>query len=171
MNAVGGIQRVMKPGDLVIPDQIIDYTWGRDHSYSDGAGDPLLHVDFTHPYSRELSAQLLSAIEELDREVPHYATGTYAATQGPRLESAAEIRRLLRDGCDVVGMTGMPEAGLTRELELAYACICIVVNPAAGLSDVPITMADIEQVLQRNATVIGEILALLLQKRARTHTG
>lgn len=166
VNAVGGILPVMRPGDLVIPDQIIDYTWGREHSYSDGEGAPLQHVDFSHPYDPGLCAELLDAIESLDRHIPHYSTGTYGATQGPRLETAAEIQRLHRDGCAIVGMTGMPEAALAAELGLAYASICMVVNPAAGLSDQPITMAEIERVLQRNATLIGEILALLLQKRA-----
>jgi 5'-methylthioinosine phosphorylase len=169
VNAVGGIQSVMSPGDLVIPDQLIDYTWGRSHSFSDGVGAELQHVDFTHPYTPGLCAELLAAIESVDRHIPHYCTGTYGATQGPRLETSAEIRRMQRDGCDVVGMTGMPEAALARELGLAYACMCMVVNPAAGLSDVPITMEDIEAVLHRNAALIGEILALLLQKRAQTH--
>lgn len=171
INAVGGIQPVMHPGDLVIPDQLIDYTWGREHTYSDGSarGDiELQHVDFTHPYDRALSAELLAAIEELDREVRHFSTGTYAATQGPRLESAAEIRRLRQDGCDIVGMTAMPEAALAAELDLSYASICMVVNPAAGLSDKPLTMADMEAVLQRDAAAIAGILAQLFQRRAQT---
>lgn len=130
VNAVGGISADCAPGTLVVPDQLIDYSWGRAHSYCDGVGMPLEHVDFTEPYSATVREWLLWAgaaagIEPRDG-------GTYAATQGPRLETAAEIDRCARDGCDIVGMTGMPEAALARELELDYACCAVVVNWAAG---------------------------------------
>ena len=140
-SAVGGIGAAMRPGDVVIPDQIIDYTWGREHTFHDGTGDFLDHVDFTHPYSPALRAQIIRAAKRAGVEV--HTSGTYAATQGPRLESAAEIDRLERDGGDVVGMTGMPEAGLAREAGIDYAAIAIVVNPAAGRGDGPITMDQI----------------------------
>ena len=167
VNAVGGIQEVMQPGDLVFPDQIIDYTWGREHTYSDGAGSELAHVDFTHPYDRDLRMLLVEAAAEVAGDTRYFSTGTYAATQGPRLESAAEIKRLRQDGCDLVGMTGMPEAGLARELNLAYACICMVVNPAAGLSETLITLEAMEGILRRNAAVISEILVAALRRRAQ----
>lgn len=130
VNAVGGISADCAPGTLVIPDQLIDYTWGRAHSYCDADAMPLEHVDFTAPYASAVREWLLWAgaaagVEPRDG-------GTYAATQGPRLETAAEIDRLERDGCDIVGMTGMPEAALARELQLDYACCAVVVNWAAG---------------------------------------
>lgn len=130
INAVGGIARAAVPGRLVIPNQIIDYTWGREHTYTGDSRFPLLHVDFTEPFTPPLRDRLLVAAGALGLDVMR--TATYGATQGPRLESAAEIDRLERDGCHVVGMTGMPEAGLARELAIPYAMCCVVVNHAAG---------------------------------------
>ncbi|WP_206202925.1 S-methyl-5'-thioinosine phosphorylase [Thioalkalivibrio sp. XN8] len=130
VNAVGGISGDCGPGSLVIPDQLIDYTWGRAHTYCDGEAEPLRHVDFTEPYTNEVREWLLWAGAAAGLE-PRDG-GIYAATQGPRLETAAEVDRLARDGCDVIGMTGMPEAALARELGLEYACCAVVVNWAAG---------------------------------------
>ena len=130
VNAVGGIARAALPGGLVIPDQIIDYTWGREHTYTGDNRFPLQHVECTEPFSSALRERLLAAARAIELDV--LRTGVYGATQGPRLESAAEIDRLERDGCDVVGMTGMPEAALARELDLSYAVCCVVVNQAAG---------------------------------------
>jgi 5'-methylthioinosine phosphorylase len=130
VNAVGGISDDCQPGLLVIPDQLIDYTWGRHHSYSDGAGRPLRHVDFTQPYSESVRRDLLGAAGRAGLNVRD--GGVYGVTQGPRLETAAEIDRMARDGCDLVGMTGMPEAALARELDLDFACCAMVVNRAAG---------------------------------------
>lgn len=130
INAVGGIGAAFAPGTLAVPDQIIDYSWGRVHSFYDEPGEALQHVDFTEPYSRALREVLLAAAARAN--LPVRDGGVYAVTQGPRLETAAEIDRLARDGCDIVGMTGMPEAGLARELGLAYACCAVVVNRAAG---------------------------------------
>lgn len=130
INAVGGIDRAAGPGRLVLPDQIIDYTWGREHTFSGDTRFPLKHVDFTEPFTPQLRRRLLAAAGVLGLDIMR--TATYGATQGPRLESAAEIDRLERDGCHVVGMTGMPEAGLARELGLSYAMCCVVVNQAAG---------------------------------------
>lgn len=144
--AVGGIASFAGPGVLVIPDQIIDYTWGREHTFADGADLPLLHVDFTAPYCGKVRAELLDAARGADLDV--HDGGCYGATQGPRLETAAEVLRLQRDGCDVVGMTGMPEAGLAREAELCYAGVCVVANWAAGKAEGEITMADIERELE-----------------------
>lgn len=144
-NAVGGIDPALAPGALVVPDQLIDYTWGREHTYADSALAPLQHVDFTQPYHETTRQALIAAA--LSSGIPVHRNGVYAATQGPRLESAAEIRRLRRDGCDLVGMTGMPEAGLAREKKLPYACLALVVNAAAGTSAREITLADIEAVM------------------------
>ena len=130
INAVGGITPAAAPGRLVIPDQLIDYTWGREHTFTGDSRFPLAHVEFTAPFSAPLRSLLLAAAVNCGLEV--LPAGTYGATQGPRLESAAEIDRLERDGCHVVGMTAMPEAGLARELDLSYAICCMVVNRAAG---------------------------------------
>ncbi len=128
--SVGGIRADLSPGVIVLPHQIIDYTYGRAFTYFDGRDRPLTHIDFTQPYSHKLRQQILDAARLA--KVPCLDGGVYAATQGPRLETAAEINRLERDGADMVGMTGMPEAALARELGLSYAAIAVVVNHAVG---------------------------------------
>lgn len=128
--SVGGIRDDLNPGDIVIPHQIIDYTWGRKSTYFDGNGTPVVHVDFTEPYDGELRRLLIQAAAEAGIVIKD--GGVYGATQGPRLETAAEICRYEREGVDVVGMTGMPEAVLARELEIPYAAINLVANHAAG---------------------------------------
>ena len=130
INAVGGITADARPGWLVFPDQIIDYTWGRDHTFNDTTDEPVQHVDFTAPFAGELRAELVEHSRRLG--LHHLDRGTCGVTQGPRLETAAEVDRLERDGCHVVGMTAMPEAVLARELALDYAVCAVVVNPAAG---------------------------------------
>jgi len=142
VSAVGGISDHMTPGTLCIPDQIIDYTWGRSHTYSEGHAAGVAHVDFTHPYCEALRLCLAEAAANAGLAVVD--KGTCGITQGPRLETAAEIRRLARDGCDLVGMTGMPEAGLARERSLCHANLSLVVNRAAGLGDGLINAAEIE---------------------------
>jgi len=124
--AVGGINETMPPETVVIPDQIIDYTYSRKHTYYEDELETVQHIDFTEPYSKALRNRLLAVSNDL------IDGAVYAATQGPRLETAAEILRLKRDGCDIVGMTGMPEAALARELDIEYACCALVVNWAAG---------------------------------------
>jgi len=141
MAAVGGITSEMGPGKLAIPDQIIDYTWGRGHTFFEQDLTQVTHIDFSEPYCEELRQTLIAAGAESGIGV--VANGTYGATQGPRLESAMEIVRLERDGCDLVGMTGMPEAALARELGLCYACCAVVANWAAGKQEGPITMEEI----------------------------
>lgn len=133
INAVGGIAEAFGPRVVAVPDQIIDYTYGRLHTLSEEPGSEVLHVDFTEPYCAKLRANILSAAEKI--AMPMVDFGCYGATQGPRLETRAEIARMRRDGCDLVGMTGMPEAGLARELGLDYACLAIVANWAAGCGD------------------------------------
>ncbi len=132
INTVGEISARAACGSLVLPDQLIDYSWGREHTYSGTAAFPLRHVEFTTPFC----TQLRDLLDHAARQAGIALTfgGTYGVTQGPRLETAAEIDRLERDGCDLVGMTAMPEAGLARELELSYAICCVVVNQAAGRS-------------------------------------
>ncbi|HSD38592.1 MAG TPA: S-methyl-5'-thioinosine phosphorylase [Rhodocyclaceae bacterium] len=155
--SVGGIRADMLPGALVAPDQIIDYTHGRDATYFDG-DTKVVHVDFTEPYSQVLRQRLLAAAKAVDHAMIDGAV--YAATQGPRLESAAEINRLERDGADIVGMTGMPEAVLARELELPYAAIGVVANYAAGRGDSAhgITMDVIEKTLHQ---AMGQVKTVL----------
>jgi 5'-methylthioinosine phosphorylase len=126
----GGIGAAFAPGTLAVPDQIIDYTWGRAATYFDGDDGVVKHIDFTQPYDAALRARLLQAARSAGE--PLHDGGVYAVTQGPRLESAAEIQRLARDGAHLVGMTGMPEAALARELGLPYATLALVVNAAAG---------------------------------------
>lgn len=130
--SVGGI-RGHRPGELVLPHQLIDYTYDRQHTYFDGGDMKVVHADFTHPYTPGLRATCLAAAKQAGITVGD--GGVYAAVQGPRLETAAEIDRLDRDGATMVGMTGMPEAALARELELPYAAICVIVNHAAGRGD------------------------------------
>lgn len=156
--SVGGIRSDLVPGTLVVPDQIIDYTWGRIGTFFDRADEPVHHIDFTHPYDRILRQRILTAAERAGE--PMLDGAVYAATQGPRLETAAEIVRLERDGADVVGMTGMPEAALARELNLPYAAINVVANYAAGKGDSAggIAFSDIEDVLQDAMARVRSVL-------------
>jgi len=145
VNAVGGIRADMQPGRVIVPHQIIDYTHSRINTFFEDDLNHVTHIDFTEPYCESLRQQLIAAGSASGIEV--IGEGTYAATQGPRLESAAEIDRLERDGCDLVGMTGMPEAALARELALCYACISVVANMGAGRSEEELTMEMIERTL------------------------
>lgn len=158
--AVGGIRADMGPGRLVIPDQVIDYTWGRSSTFFEDGFEDVTHIDFTEPYCDELRQQLFKAA--FAANIKLVDGGTYAATQGPRLETAAEIERLERDGCHLVGMTGMPEAALARELDLCYACCAVVANWAAGKTDGIITMEDIEENLKGGMQRLGDLLESLM---------
>ena len=156
VNAVGGIGSAMAAGSIVIPDQLIDYTYGREHTFSDGDEPDLQHIDFTYPFSPSLRDKLLIAAEKSAIIVTE--KGVYGVTQGPRLETVAEVNRLQHDGCDIVGMTAMPEAALARELNMDYASLCLVVNPAAGQSDVLITMEDIHAVIDIGMVTVKRLL-------------
>ena len=160
INTVGGISGAMRPGLLMIPDQVIDYTWGREHTFDDGSAGHLQHIDFTEPYDRRLRQGLINAANAA--KIPHEPCGVHGVVQGPRLETAAEVQRMARDGCDVVGMTGMPEASLARELGLPLASICMVVNPAAGLGDLPLTLDMMRQILTQEAAVVRNLLGNFL---------
>jgi len=130
VNSVGGIQADLVPGTVVIPEQIIDYSWGRKSTFFEGAEQAVTHVDFTYPYDEGVRQSLIEAAKKAKEQI--VVGGVYACTQGPRLETAAEINRLERDGATMVGMTGMPEAALARELGLKYAALGIISNHAAG---------------------------------------
>lgn len=166
VNAVGGITERMLPGTLVLPDQIIDYSWGREHTCFTGEHKFDRHVDFTWPYDAALGRILLESAHMQD--LPLQKGAVYACTQGPRLETAAEVRRLQQDGCDLVGMTGMPEAGLARELQLRYACIALVVNKAAGMGTGEITAEEMERHLAAGINKIRVILQAALPQLAQT---
>ena len=167
VTSVGGIHDDLGPGTLVLPDQIIDYTHSRDHTYFEGRessiGAPVSHIDFTLPYSKPLRERILAAALKAGETL--HDGGVYGASQGPRLETAAEIRRMERDGCDLVGMTGMPEAALARELGLEYACLSVVVNHAAGKGDSgeSISLDHVGQVMQRSIARVLRILEALVQ--------
>lgn len=156
--SVGGIRSDLQPGEIVVPNQIIDYTWGRKSTYFEGNGTPVTHVDFTEPYDADLCRRIVEAAATLGIEIK--VGGVYAATQGPRLESAAEINRFERDGADLVGMTGMPEAVLARELGLPYAAINVVANHAAGRGSSAngIHFDSLEHVLQE---AMGQVRAII----------
>lgn len=158
--AVGGIRDDMTPGVIALPDQLVDYTWGRPCTFFEDSLDQVTHIDLTEPYCGELRARLIAAARALKLAVRECCT--YAAMQGPRLETAAEVRKLERDGCDVVGMTGMPEAALARELGLRYATCAVVANRAAGKLPGEITMAEIERNLICGMDQVKMLLARVI---------
>jgi 5'-methylthioadenosine phosphorylase len=155
--SVGGIRNAA-PGDLVLPHQLIDYTHDREATFFDGGDQRVVHVDFTHPYVPALRAKCLSAAQAAG--IPLADGGVYGAVSGPRLETAAEVDRLDRDGATLVGMTGMPEAALARELGIPYAALAVVVNHAAGRGDSSeqVSMDDIAKVLE---TAMDKVRVLL----------
>jgi len=177
INAVGGINPQLTPGQLAIPDQLVDYTYNRPNTFFEADLDEIVHIDFTHPYSEKLRHMLIVAAEEVDDEMDEsdenlpFTKGTYACMQGPRLETAAEIVRLRRDGCDMVGMTGMPEAALAREMHLRYACLALSVNRAAGLENHPITMDMINKVLASAMDDVKQILRRFIGIYLREQSG
>lgn len=156
---VGGIRSDLPPGALAVPDQLIDYSTGRASTYYSGPDQPVVHIDFTRPYDADLRQRLLGAARALGTAMVD--GGCYGCTQGPRLETAAEIRRLERDGCDLVGMTGMPEAALAREAELPYAALAVVANHAAGKGDAQAAIplhaigAVLDEAMSRVVAILG----------------
>jgi len=160
VNAVGGIHAAMGSGHFCVPHQLIDYSYGRAHTFFEGDLEHVTHIDFSYPYDEPLRARLIGALS--GEGFAFSSHGVYGCTQGPRLETAAEIARMERDGCDIVGMTGMPEAALARELELPYACLALVVNPAAGKSGGVITMDEIEAALREGIGKARAVLARVL---------
>ncbi len=160
---VGGIRADLGPGTLVVPDQIIDYTSGRAGTFFEGPGKPVTHIDFTLPYNEWVRVRLAQAAADVGESLVLGAT--YGCAQGPRLETAAEIRRMERDGCDLVGMTGMPEAALARELAIPYAALAVVANHAAGKGDsrAGISLESINQTLDVAMNRVRRILARCLK--------
>lgn len=157
VNAVGGLRAELGPRTLVLPDQLIDYTHGRLASFCDMEGAEVEHIDFSEPYSASLRQTLLAAAQRSGLSL--IDGGCYGATQGPRLETRAEIARMKRDGCDLVGMTGMPEAALARELKLDYACLALVANYAAGCGDE--AEISIEEIFEHLKSATAEVPRLL----------
>ena len=164
INAVGGITGAYAPGTLCLPDQLIDYTWGRAHTFSMGAGDALWHIEFAAPFDGPLRSALLGAAKAVAIEVKD--GGCVGVCQGPRLETAAEIKRLKQDGCDLVGMTSMPEAALAREAGLDYASICVSANWAAGVGKQAVNMADIEATLKDGMKAVRALLERFFKEPA-----
>ena len=163
INSVGAIDPGFEPGALAIPDQLIDYTWGREHSFYDGSKDELEHVEFSEPFDPELRGRIAAAAQAIGCSI---RAGVYGVTQGPRLETVAEINRLERDGCAMVGMTAMPEAALARELGIAYAVCAVAVNHAAGRGAGDTIHAQLERHaglgMERVATLLDELVPNLL---------
>ncbi len=165
VNVVGGIHPKMPPGAWVIPDQLIDYSWGREHTYFEGeheavVGKKVDHIDFTHPYSPVLREKLIAFFNV---EAIHFVDfGCYACTQGPRLETAAEILRLKQASCDIVGMTAMPEAALARELSIEYASLCLVANWGAGLESEELSIEEIMMTVAEKMALAVKFLPKLI---------
>ena len=170
INAVGGINAHAGPGSIIVPTQIVDYTWGRVSTFFEENLEEVVHIDFTNPFSDELGRRVLAALyKELeDREDSRTVLkhGTYGCTQGPRLESAAEILRMKQDGCDIVGMTAMPEVALAREKGMHYSMIALSVNWAAGIVPGVITMDEIRLVLAEGTDFIQQVVVRLLENSA-----
>lgn len=173
-NVVGGITDIMPPRALAIPHQLIDYTWGREHTFYDGqhadtsfVGKAVEHIDFTHPYSEALRQRILSFLDLAN--IAHVNYGTYGCTQGPRLETAAEVTRLANDGCDLVGMTAMPEASLAAELEIDYAALSLVVNWAPGIAEEELSLDSIMQIVDEEMGKVRHFLPDLIEFIALDH--
>lgn len=164
-NCVGAINRDIAPSDLVIPDQLIDYTYGRDNSFAHEHDAHTGHFDFTQPFDENMRMRLISAAQAVNEDGNLRREGCYAVTQGPRFETIAEIQRCARDGCDIVGMSLMPEAALARQAGIAYASLCPVVNYAAGCGGGPV---DIEDMLKLMASFEIKWLEIVAQLAAVT---
>ena len=158
--AVGGIREDMSPANIAVPDQIIDYTWGRSNTFHENESDQVVHIDFTSPYCEDLRRKLVTSASAVN--VGIIVGGTYGAVQGPRLETSAEILRMEQDGCDIVGMTGMPEASLAREINLCYSTCAVVANWAAGKGQGDIKMEEIETNLKTGMSDVTKILEVLV---------
>ncbi|PCJ28661.1 MAG: 5'-methylthioadenosine phosphorylase [SAR86 cluster bacterium] len=171
VNAVGGIVDSLGPGSFAVPDQLIDYSHSRKETFFESGLTQVTHIDFSHPYTNKLRACILRALTTVNENSPtkHEVLdgGVYACTQGPRLETAAEIRRLKRDGCDMVGMTGMPEAALAREMNIEYASLALSVNWAAGITDALISLDEIHQILANGMEFVAAVLKEVIQDTGR----
>jgi len=164
VSAVGGITADFAPGTLAAPDQLIDYTWGREHTYSDSGHAPLVHADFTHPYEGPLRHMLLQSAA--GQSIDIIDGGCIGVFQGPRLESAAEVEKARRDGCHMAGMTSLPEAGLARELGLDFAGVAVVSNWGAGIGGDTISEEDIAETLKEPMSRVRALVRALVQTLA-----
>ncbi|MDO5531399.1 S-methyl-5'-thioinosine phosphorylase [Sutterella sp.] len=173
VGTVGGIGEAMTAGTLMVPDQLLDYTWGREHTYYDSPEAGVKHIDFTLPFDENLSGLLVRAARRTGNTIVE--GGCYACTQGPRLETAAEVQRFARDGANVIGMTLYPECALARELELPYAGLCVSVNSAAGLreSRKVIRFEALAEAVNRAVAGAVEVVreALRLERELREENG
>ena len=160
INAVGSIKENIQPGSLIIPDQIIDYTTSRTNTFFEEGLSQVVHIDFTEPFCESLRQSIIQSAKE--KSINVISQGTYAATQGPRLETAAEVNRLDKDGCHLVGMTCMPEAALAREQELCYASISVVANLAAGRGSEDLTMEVIVNNLNNGMEQVRQLLEAVI---------
>ena len=165
VTAVGGITKIMTPMRWVVPAQIIDYTYGREHTFNEYDEAKVNHIDFTYPFDDDIRSKLQHAVTMSNMMC--IAKATYGVTQGPRLETITEIKRMKKEGCDIVGMTAMPEAALARELGINYATLSLVVNWAAGVHDETITMEMIEQHLERGMGQVMQLLGRVLSNPAK----
>ena len=165
IGAVGGIAADCGPVTIVVPDQIVDYTYGREHTFYDTLPPGEGHIGFSYPYDELLREQLLAGAREAG--VSLVENGVYGITQGPRLETAAEIRRMAQDGCTIVGMTGMPEAALAREAGLGYAALTMVVNWAAGLEPHEIDFSEVEEYIDQGSAAIRSVIEKTFAARAQ----
>ncbi|MDP6651357.1 MAG: S-methyl-5'-thioinosine phosphorylase [Gammaproteobacteria bacterium] len=167
VNAVGGIHENLAPGAFAIPDQIIDYTYGRSATYFEEDLESVTHIDFTNPFAETLRRTLLDSVNAANKASNRARLimdgGVYGCMQGPRLETAAEVSKLKQDGCDLLGMTAMPEAALARELGMGYAMLALSVNWAAGLFEGEIRMEEITAVVEDGMDFVVCVLQSLLQ--------
>lgn len=159
--AVGGIHEPYRPAALALPDQLIDYSWGREHTYSDSDSAPLVHVDFTNPYEGPMRQTLLQAAQKSSLDIVD--GGCIGVFQGPRLESSAEVEKARRDGCDMAGMTALPETGLARELGLDYAGLAVISNWGAGVKNERLSEADIAETLQEPMARVRKLLKTVIE--------
>ena len=169
VTAVGTVSWDLAVPAVVVPDQIIDYTQGRAQTYFDNV---LHHIDFTHPFDLAMRRELIDILRSMAPNYPELVfseAGTYGCTEGPRLETAAEIARLRQDGCHIVGMTAMPEAALARELDIPYAGLSVTVNPGAGMVDRDITLPEIEAAMTEGLEWVKEVLRILVTTSASSH--
>ncbi len=162
VGAVGGIHTDCTVGSLVVPDQIIDYTYDRESTFFDGGDDPVEHIDFSYPYNEELRGLLIAGGKSVD-DVNIVESGTYGATRGPRFDTAAEARRMQHDGCTIAGMTGMPEASLAAELKIDYACLGVVINRAAGIDNSAIDVAELPTKIEQGTISARAVLRSTLR--------
>ena len=163
VNAVGGIDA--PPQSIIIPDQVIDYSCNREHTFFDGDNPRAGHIDFTYPYSETIRRRIIAAGERCDIQLTR--SGTYGCSNGPRFETSAEIVKMRRDGCSVIGMTGMPEASLARELNMDYASIALVVNWCAGIEDSVLDMAEIEETLEQGIKTVVRLIRTTLAQASQ----